>query len=236
MRNRCKLSVSLPGFSCINFQAKEIVAILPAVALDFWRQHVPRPERRSEGQPCYPSAPTPLSRPAFSLPAGWRWRGGHVPASAPPPGHPGLLSLRHGLPRKGNPGGSHSYYHVPLLSSSAEACLEARPPHPVPHRVPRFLPIFELARPPRATLGEATASEPWSEQWPSRPSSKALRIGNAPGPVRTELRKPTAPGGTCPGPWHRRAGHEFHPSSDTDQQGDLAGGFPSRLPITHGGS
>lgn len=111
----------------------------------------------------------------------------------------------------------------PLLSSSAEACLEA----PFPHRAPQFLPVFEVARP--GGFGRGYRIEPWIEWWPSCPSSKALRTGKASGPVRSfENRRRQA--GRDPGPGIGERGHEFHPVSETDQQGDLspASGFPSR--------
>lgn len=77
-----------------------------------------------------------------------------------------------------------------------------------------------------AALGRAPAAAPWREQWLSRHSSKALRIGKAPDLVRRELRKPTAPGRTGQVPGTGERGPELHPSSDGDQQGDLGWWLP----------
>ena len=88
LRNRCKQSVSLPGFSCINSHGKATVGVLPPASQlpEAARSKSRHPGRRGGGQPCNPSAPTPPSLPAGLLPA--RLWGGHVPASAQHPHSP----------------------------------------------------------------------------------------------------------------------------------------------------
>lgn len=114
------------GFYCQAFllasQAKATVGLPPAGALGFWRRCF-RQQTHSE------AVIHPLRRSfhfqACRLPT--RWRGRHVPISAPPPGQSGMLCARYGLRRKGNPQ-RKPLLSCSLLSSSTEACL-SRFPH-----------------------------------------------------------------------------------------------------------
>lgn len=110
----------------------------------------------------------------------------------------------------------------PLLSSLAKACLEA----PSPHRAPRFLPSLELSCPGRFRRGYSIPALECAVA-PPHPSSRALRIGETPGPVRSfeNRRRQAAPAG---GPDLDE--QEFQPCSNKDLQGDLGRWFPLSLP------
>lgn len=111
-----------------------------------------------------------------------------MPASAPPPGHPGLLSM--GLSQAGAAQERKSEEAIVViitspLSSLAEACLAA----PVPYRLPRCPPIFQLVGAGRSGRGyciraleEAVApASPLqgSQSWPSpRPGAELQKQTN----------------------------------------------------------
>lgn len=125
---------------------------------------------RGRGQPCNPSAPRLHSPPACSLPA--QGRADSCRRLRPLPGTRGCcLRTVDWLPRKGNPGGSHCC-QVPCCRHRLRV---PRNPFPAQGSAVSPHPRAGLPRPLLARLQHPSPG--------GLPSSRALRIGEAPGPV-----------------------------------------------------
>lgn len=112
-----------------------------------------------------------------------RWRIGHVPIPAPPPGQSGMLcALRAAQEGKSQ---RKSLLSCSLLSSSAEACLRAGSP------------FWSSPWP----LGARLTQGLWKAVLlSSTPSTSTIGIWGTPG-ASSEFRKPTALGKTSPRRW-----------------------------------